>query len=54
MFRNNTGVRGGAMNFFLSTLNIAAGMKASFVNNTVFDIGGALYIEPGFAEDPVQ
>ena len=54
MFRNNTGVRGGAMNLFVSTLKIAPGTKASFVNNAVSDLGGALYIEPSFTEDPVE
>ena len=53
-FFNNSGTRGGAMNLFLSTLNIASGANVSFVNNTALDIAGALYIEPGFAQNPVD
>ena len=45
-FINNTGIRGGAMALYSSTLYFINGSKVSFVNNSAQQTGGAIYIEP--------
>ena len=49
-FHNNTGVNGGAMAFFFSTLNIDRDSHIEFYNNYATESGGALYVE----FDPVK
>ena len=46
-FINNTATNGGAMALYSSNLNITGGTRVSFINNTAFDVGGAIYIDPG-------
>lgn len=45
-FADNSGIRGGAMALYSSNLNIAPGTVAKFINNTVLETGGAIYIDP--------
>ena len=45
-FANNTGIRGGAMALYSSTLNVAPGTNVSFVNNSAVETGGAIYVNP--------
>lgn len=47
LFANYSSNTGGAMALFSSTLNFVAGAHVSFVNNSAYDKGGAIYIEPG-------
>ena len=55
-FVNNSGIRGGAMALYSSTLFITAGADVLFANNTVIDKGGAIYtdatIEPYSINSP--
>ena len=51
IFANNSGIRGGAIALYYSTLNVAPGTKASFVNNTAIETGGAIYIYPNQIPD---
>ena len=44
-FLNNTGVNGGAMALYSSTLNIAPNTSVYFYNNTATDTGGAIYVD---------
>ena len=44
LFVNNTGINGGAMALYSSTLNIATNTSVYFINNTATDTGGALYV----------
>ena len=44
-FRNNTGVNGGAMTLYSSTLNIAPNTTVYFYNNTATETGGAIYVD---------
>ena len=46
VFANNSGIRGGAMALYSSTLNMAPGTNVLFVNNRAEDTGGAIYINP--------
>ena len=43
-FINNTGINGGAMALYSSTLNIATNTSVYFIDNTATDTGGALYV----------
>ena len=51
IFANNSGVRGGAMALFSSTLNVAPGTNASFINNSAEETGGAVFIHPSLTPD---
>ena len=44
-FLNNTGVNGGAMALYSSTLNIAPNTTVYFYNNTATETGGAIYVD---------
>lgn len=46
-FANYIHNTGGAMALYSSTLKFASGANVSFINNSAYDIGGAIYIEPG-------
>ena len=46
-FADNSGIRGGAMALYSSTLNVAPGTNVSFVNNFAVETGGAIYVNPG-------
>ena len=54
LFANNSGIRGGAMALYSSTLNVAPGVNVTFVNNSALDKGGAIYIEPGLVLNSVM
>ena len=43
-FLNNTGIKGGAMALYSSTLNIARNTSVHFYNNTATEVGGAIYV----------
>jgi predicted outer membrane repeat protein len=43
-FANNTGIKGGAMALYSSTLNIARDTSVYFYNNTAIEVGGAIYV----------
>ena len=43
-FLNNTGINGGAMALYSSTLNIASNTSVYFYNNTATETGGAIYV----------
>ena len=43
-FENNTGIKGGAMALYSSTLNIARDTSVYFFNNTAKEVGGAIYV----------
>jgi hypothetical protein len=45
-FTNNTGIRGGAMALYSSTLYLLDGLNVSFINNSAQQTGGAVHIEP--------
>ena len=45
-FFNNSGIRGGAMTLYSSTLNLATGTNVSFINNSAQETGGAIHVEP--------
>ena len=47
-FVNNTATKGGAMALYSSVLKIIKGAKVSFINNSAREIGGAIFIDPGF------
>ena len=49
LFANNTGIRGGAMALYSSTLYIRPGVNVTFVNNSALHKGGAIYVEPFLA-----
>ena len=44
LFLNNSGVNGGAMALYSSTLNIAPNTTVYFYNNTATETGGAIYV----------
>ena len=44
LFVNNSGVSGGAMALYSSTLNIAPNTSVYFYNNTATETGGAIYV----------
>ena len=46
LFINNTGIRGGAMALYSSTLNIAPSTNISFISNSALETGGAIYVDP--------
>ena len=46
-FANNTGIKGGAMALYSSTLNIARNTSVYFYNNTAKEVGGAIYVANG-------
>lgn len=46
LFANNSGIRGGAMALYSSTLNLAPSTEVKFINNSASEIGGAMYINP--------
>ena len=52
-FADNTGIRGGAMALYSSTLIIAPGTITTFTNNSAQHKGGAIYIEPGIVPSVV-
>ena len=43
-FLNNTGINGGAIALYSSTLNIASNTSVYFYNNTATETGGAIYV----------
>ena len=45
-FINNTGIRGGAMALYSSTMYLTSGLNISFINNSAEQTGGAIHIEP--------
>ena len=45
-FINNTGVQGGAMALYSSTVYLASGLNLYFINNSADETGGAIHIEP--------
>ena len=45
-FENNTGIKGGAMALYSSTLNIARDTSVYFYNNTAKEVGGAIIMFP--------
>ena len=45
-FINNTGIKGGAMALYSSTLHLSGGSNISFINNSARQTGGAIHIEP--------
>ena len=45
-FANNSGIRGGAMALYSSTLNVLPGTNILFVNNFAVETGGAIYVNP--------
>ena len=45
-FVNNSGVRGGAMGLYSSTIYPKSGLNMSFINNSAEETGGAILIEP--------
>ena len=51
-FVNNTGIRGGGMALYSSTLNLAAGVNVTFINNSAQETGGAIHIEPDLTRIP--
>ena len=50
-FINNTGIRGGAIALYYSTINIVNSVSLKFTNNTAEQSGGALHIEPDLMAD---
>ena len=44
-FLNNTGVNGGAMALYSSTLSFASGTNVYFYNNTAMETGGVIYVD---------
>ena len=53
LFVNNSQNAGGAMALYSSTLSFAAGVNVSFISNSAFDKGGAIYIEPGITPNMI-
>ena len=53
IFANNSAARGGAMALYMSTLKIAANTSVTFVNNSAYYKGGAIYVEPGIPPNMV-
>ena len=51
VFANNSGIRGGAMALYSSTLNVAPGANVSFFNNSAEETGGAIFINPSLIPD---
>ena len=45
-FVNNSGIRGGAMTLYSSTIYLIDGLNVSFINNSALETGGAIHIEP--------
>ena len=45
-FINNTGIRGGAMTLYSSTVHLSGGLNISFINNSALQTGGAIHTEP--------
>ena len=45
-FINNTGIRGGAMALYTSTVHLKSALNVNFVNNSAQETGGAIHIEP--------
>ena len=45
-FVNNSGIRGGAMALYSSTIHLIDGLNISFINNSAQETGGAIHIEP--------
>ena len=45
-FVNNSGIRGGAMALYTSTVYLTRGLNVSFINNSAKERGGAIHIEP--------
>ena len=45
-FINNTGIRGGAMALYTSTVHLESALNVNFVNNSAQKTGGAIHIEP--------
>ena len=45
-FVNNTGIRGGAMALYSSTIYLMSGLIVTFMNNSAQETGGAIHIEP--------
>ena len=45
-FINNTGIRGGAMALYSSTMYLTSGLNISFINNSAEQTGGAIHTEP--------
>ena len=45
-FVNNSGIRGGAMTLYSSTIYLTDGLNVSFINNSALETGGAIHIEP--------
>ena len=50
-FINNSGIRGGAMALYTSTIYLRDGLNASFINNSAQETGGAIHIEPDITRD---
>ena len=45
-FVNNSGIRGGAMALYSSTIQVINGLNVSFINNTAHETGGGIHTEP--------
>ena len=45
-FANNTGITGGAMALYSSTVHLRSSLNVSFINNSAQETGGAIHIEP--------
>ena len=46
-FIDNTAPKGGALALYSSHLKIMGGTNVSFINNTAYEVGGAIYVDPG-------
>ena len=51
-FFNNSGIRGGAMILYSSTLNLVSSANISFINNSAQETGGAIHVEPDITRIP--
>ena len=47
-FINNRAPKGGAIALYSSHLKLVGGTSVSFINNTAFVVGGAIYVDPGY------
>ena len=52
-FVNNTGIRGGALALYSSSLNIGSSSNVTFINNSALEVGGAIYIDPSVTRNLV-
>ena len=50
-FINNSGIRGGAIVLYSSTLNVLPGTDVLFINNYAVETGGAIYVNPSLTPD---